>query len=110
MEQKSDKPEQPAELSPQESLAQAQADAEKWAKIAAHPSLNPKASAWAADQARSARASMKLWQKAIAYQQDNPDADPNRPEVSPSLRGPLPFSDLPSLISSTKPGTSGSTT
>ena len=110
MEQESDKPEQPAELSPQESLAQAQADAEKWAKIAAHPSLNPKASAWAADQARSARASMKLWQKAIAYQQEGPEADLAATTGLPSPRGPMSFSDLPSLLSSTKPGTSGSTT
>ena len=66
-------------LSPQEKLAQATADHEKWSQVAAKPGLSPTAAAWAQAQARSAWAEMELRQKASVFQQEPgpPDLDPN---------------------------------
>ena len=98
---------QPAEASPQEALATAQADAERWAKLAGDPQLSPRAAAFAAEQGKSARASASLWRKAAAHLAENPDQAQQEPLPSP--RGPMNFSDLSTLLSSTKPETSGST-
>ena len=56
------------ELSPQQKLAKAQANADHWGAIAANPDLSPEAAAWAFNLARSARASATLRQKALQAQ------------------------------------------
>jgi hypothetical protein len=73
------RPPREPEPNPQESLEQARLDAQKWAKVAAKPGLSPAAAEWARQQMKSAQASVLLWQKAIAYQEQiskrNPELD-----------------------------------
>lgn len=62
----------PKPPSPQEKMAAAQADADKWTQVAANPNLSPRAAAWAQNMARSAKAEVQLRQKDLAYQGENP--------------------------------------
>ena len=86
------------ELSPQEKLAKAQADADHWGKIAADPNLSPEAAAWAFNIARSARAEVALRQKAVLWARSQGQGDQmtmlrsllNLPAPTPS---PPPSSD-----------------
>ena len=72
--QSSQQDQQPAPPSPEQKLLAAQQDVQRWQQVAASPNLSPRAAAWALEQARSARAEVKLRQKAAAYQaqQENP--------------------------------------
>ena len=69
------KPQPQPELSPQEKLAKAQANADHWGAIAANPNLSPEAAAWAFNLARSARASATLWGKALQAQDQPQQGD-----------------------------------
>ena len=93
------------EASPEESLSGASADMEKWQAVASKPGLSPQGAAWAREQARSAQAEMSLWQKAAL-----PGAPPDPALMNTlSLQDPATSLGEPSLPSSTKPGTLGST-
>jgi len=61
-------------LSQQEKMVLAQQEVERYQGLAANPNLSPRAAAWALDMARSAQASVRLRQKAIAWEaeQANP--------------------------------------
>jgi hypothetical protein len=52
---------------PDTKLAQAQADQDKWSRVAADPSLSPRAAAWAKGAAISAAAEVTLRQKALQH-------------------------------------------
>ena len=69
------KPQPQPELSPQEKLAKAQADADHWGAIAANPNLSPEAAAWAFNIARSARAEVALRQKAVLWARSQGQGD-----------------------------------
>ena len=104
--QKSSTKEQP--LSPQEKLANAQADYEKWSQVAAKPGLSPAAAAWALGAARSARAEMDLRQKAAAFAEQNPSGETEpAPDLSLSLPPPAKSFVPPTTDSSTGPEISG---
>ena len=77
---KPSKPSQPQEpvLSPQEKLAQVQAQQQKWSMVAASPNLSPKAAAWARNAARSFQAAADLYQKGIAETASWDGTDPIR--------------------------------
>src|SRR5208282_5822346 len=94
------------EASPQESLAAASADMEKWQAVAAKPGLSPQAAAWAREQARSAQASADLWQKAL---QPVPPQQNEALANILSLQDPATSLGEPNPPSSIKPGTLGST-
>jgi hypothetical protein len=53
-----------------EKLALAREDAENWAQVAATPNLSPKAAAWAQGIVRSSKAAVSLYEKAMAFQQE----------------------------------------
>jgi hypothetical protein len=83
------------ELSPQEKLAKAQADADHWGAIAANPNLSPEAAEWAFNIARSARAEVALRQRGLQAQAQHEGAPMlrsllNLPAPTPS---PPPSSD-----------------
>ena len=117
-----DSPEQqePTPLSLEQKLAGAQQQAEHWAKLAAHPDLNPQQAAVALNAARSSRAAIKAGQKAQAWQsqQDNPLLQGDDAALAQTLQLPLNssppdqqnLSEEPNPDSSTSPGTSGSKT
>lgn len=52
----------------EEKLALARQNAELWSKIAAHPGMSPTASLAAMNSARSHRAGVILYEKALAYE------------------------------------------
>lgn len=56
--------------SSEEKLVAAQAEVEKWRRLAASPNLGPKAAAWVQDMVQSAQAEVRLRQKGLAYQND----------------------------------------
>jgi len=92
--------------SPQEKPAQALAERDRWLRIAASPSLSPKAAAWAASVARSYQAAAQLGQKALDYRQER---DQNLQKVlliTPSPPAPPPVSEQGNPPSSTRPETS----
>src|ERR1019366_4176074 len=118
---------QPMQKEPslEEKLAQAKADNAKWAAVAVNPKLSPQAAVVAANAARSSRAAMQAWQKALAYQQgaNQPEDQLPMPDYGasdPALLAVLglnlsppgqPQSSVPrKASSSTKLGTSDSTT
>ena len=113
-------PEQPAPLNPEQKLALAQQDAEKFQALAGSPNLSPNAAAWALDMARSAKAEVALRQKAAAYQaeQQNPVTQGDDAALKVLLGLPLnnspqsqpSSSNQPKATPSTSPGTSGSRT
>jgi hypothetical protein len=57
------------ELTPEEKMHAAQGRQDKWSKVAADPSLSPRAAAWAQGLARSAAAEVVLRQKAASVAQ-----------------------------------------
>ena len=69
------KPQPQPELSPVEALAKALADADHWGAIATDPNLSPEAAAWAFNVARSARASVTLWGKAVLWARSQGQGD-----------------------------------
>lgn len=60
-------PQRDKPLSQQEKLAGAQAEADRWTRIAANPNLSPQAASVAQIAARSARAEVRLRQKGLAF-------------------------------------------
>lgn len=112
---------QPDQALQQASLAEqvvaAQNELERYQALAALP-LSPAAAHWVNDQVRSARAVVKLGEKALRHEQAQQEAQQEHDPYVLSLLGlsppspptpPTP-SDDQSLDSSTKPGTSDSTT
>lgn len=77
----------------EEKLAGAQADAEKWATLAALPTLSPQAAAWSKDRATSAQAAAKLYQKALDYQKEQ--GPPAEAGQDPNLLRLLGLNSLP---------------
>ena|ERR1700677_2939495 len=63
------------ELSSQQKLAKAQADADHWGAIAANPNLSREAAEWAFNLARSARAEVALRQKAVLWARSQGQGD-----------------------------------
>lgn len=81
--------------SPEEKLAQAQADADHWSQVAALPGLSPQAAAWAFNLARSAKAEVALRLKALQPDTQSPDPTlmrllglDNPPQDQPSASRP----------------------
>jgi hypothetical protein len=69
------KPPAKPQLSPQEMQAVAQADHEKWSRIAADPSLSPQAAAWARNVVRSKAAELELWGKVRPQKEQSQPGD-----------------------------------
>ena len=114
-------PELPAPLNPEQKLALAQQDAEKFQALAGSPNLSPSAAAWALDMARSAKAEVALRQKAAAWEaeQQNPVTQGDDAALKVLLGLPLNNSPQsqqstiqpsPKATPSTSPETSGSKT
>src|ERR1700756_4829532 len=105
---KKSKPKQEPELSPEEKMQAAQADYQKWSKVAADPSLSPAAAAWALGVAKSAQAEIALRQKAAQHNGQTPERN-----LAITLGLPLPQDQPTSLepnpLTPTRPETSGST-
>lgn len=112
--------EAPVPLNPEQKLALAEQDRERWKAAAANPDLSPRAAGWALDLARSAGAEVRLRQKALAWQnqQDNPILQGDDAALAQTLQLPLSSSppspqspsEIPSPDSSISPATSGSKT
>ena len=75
---------------------QAQADQQKWNRVASDPSLSPKAAHWAREQARSAGAERRLREKAASYQ--DPNADQSQQQAMGGTDQPSPLSPQPSSL------------
>ena len=94
-------------------LAASQAELERYQALLALPGLSPEAAHWLSGQVRSARAAVKLGQKALRFQEQQQDQqeDPNVLSLlrlsPPLLQGPLTQSPAPNPGSPTKPATSG---
>ena len=94
------------EPTPEQKAALAAQDYAKWRALAATPGLSPRTAAWAADAARSAKAELRLRQKAAAFQEGQ-DANPTQDPNITRLLGLQPNDSTPSTAgSSTSPGTS----
>ena len=109
----------PPALSLEEKLQGAAADLQLYQSLAAKPGLSPMAARWVNDQARSARSALRLYQKALLYQ-DNQEDEAQAQEDDPYVLSLLGLQQSPQgqptastgrkASSSTKPGTFGSTT
>lgn len=77
-----------------EKLAKAQADVERWTRLAASPNLSPAAAALAHQQMQSAQAAVKLRQKAMDYATAS-ELDPPPGTMAPGA-GPMPAGAPPS--------------
>ena len=87
----SQKQDQDKELSLPEKVLQDQADLAKWSAVAADPSLSPQAAEVARNLARSSRAALQLGQKALLYQEPDPNQAAQQSETTPSPVVPRPI-------------------
>ena len=89
----------PPEPSLEEKQAQALADSQKWAELAAAPGLSPQAAVVAANAARSSQAAAKAWGKAAAHKQGKSvqgnQVTPDYGESDPALLVALGLSPSP---------------